>query len=420
VRNKEKAKIHIGDRIPIVNATSVPSTQGPVTTETVQYLDTGIKLEVEPTIYQSDEVAIKITMEVSDSTDQGTTTAGTTLVRVKTTNAQTSLRLKNGETQILAGLIRNDHTANVNGLPGLVDIPGAGRFFGSHKDDFSKRELVLSITPRIVRNTPYLAPHLLEYGTGTEGSLRSRPLTMQTTTADSATPVTLTAPPGTPGGASSSSGTLPVAPTRGARVSGARTPPVPQVSTPNPPATPGGNTPVAPATPAVNAATPPSTDVAAAGTPAAGATPATPGAASGGPSTLAFDGNNQLKVGQETTITLNLHAESPLVSTSFQLGFDPKLVKVEEVTEGNVLRADGVQTTFSSRIDAEGGRIIVGIARPTDNGTTGEGPLLQVKLSGVAAAESTSLRVLGFSAVAPGNRIQPVTLPQVFNLVVEP
>ncbi|HET8745252.1 MAG TPA: secretin and TonB N-terminal domain-containing protein, partial [Ramlibacter sp.] len=211
VRNKDKAKIHIGDRIPIVNATSVPSTQGPVTTETVQYLDTGIKLEVEPTIYQSDEVAIKVVLEVSDSQNAGTTNNGTTLVRVKTSNASTTLRLKNGETQILAGLIRNDHTANVDGLPGLVDIPVAGRLFGGNDDNWTKRELVLSITPRNVRNTPYLPPYQLEFPSGTEGNLRSRPLSLalqgSDTPAAGGDAVTLTAPPGSAGGSTGGAGT---------------------------------------------------------------------------------------------------------------------------------------------------------------------------------------------------------------------
>ncbi|HEY0824448.1 MAG TPA: secretin and TonB N-terminal domain-containing protein, partial [Ramlibacter sp.] len=204
VRNREKARIHIGDRIPIVNATSIPSTQGPVITETVQYLDTGIKLEVQPTVYQNEEVAINVTLEVSDSQDAGRTNSGTTLVRVKTSNAQTSLRLKNGETQILAGLIRNDHAANADAIPGLGQVPGVGRLFGQHDDTWKKRELVLSITPRIVRSTPYLAPHQLEYSSGTEASLRARPLSLQGATgpADAAAApagsgeVVLTAPPG--------------------------------------------------------------------------------------------------------------------------------------------------------------------------------------------------------------------------------
>lgn len=405
VRNKDKAKIHIGDRIPIVNATSIPSTQGPVTTETVQYLDTGIKLEVEPTIYQNDEVSIKVTLEVSDSQDAGTTRSGTTLVRVKTTNAQTSLRLKNGETQILAGLLRNDHSASADQVPGLGDLPGLGRLFGAHGDNWAKRELVLSITPRIVRNTPYLAPHILEYGSGTEASLRARPLSLQLQ-GDEAPPsaggsaVTLTAPPGpvtTP---------APAAAAR-ARAPTPRTPPSPQVSTPAAPAAPGDTT-----------ASPPVADV----------SPVKPGAAPAplptGPApaqvALVLAGANRLKVGEEATVNLQMRSDQPLVSTAFQIGFDPKAVKILEVSEGDVLAADGTRTTFSARTDANAGRVFVGVARPGgDAGTTGEGTLVQVRVQGVAAA-AAPLRVLGFSAIGPGNRILPATLPAALDIVVEP
>ena len=59
-------------------------------------------------------------------------------------------------------------------VPGLGDIPGLGRLFGSNKDDMSKSELVLAITPRIVRNLPYQSPSDMEFATGTESSLQVR------------------------------------------------------------------------------------------------------------------------------------------------------------------------------------------------------------------------------------------------------
>ena len=78
--------------------------------------------------------------------------------------------------QILAGLVRNDHGATGNKIPGLGDIPGLGRLFGSNKDNMSKSELVLAITPRIVRNLPYQSPSDMEFPTGTETSLQIRNL----------------------------------------------------------------------------------------------------------------------------------------------------------------------------------------------------------------------------------------------------
>ncbi|MNB59037.1 Type IV pilus biogenesis and competence protein PilQ precursor [compost metagenome] len=171
VSNREQARIHIGQRVPIISATSVPSTQGPVITESVTYLDVGLKLEVQPTVHLNNEVAIKIALEVSNATPLEPTRQGTIPVQVDTRNAQTSLRLHDGETQILAGLMRNDHGATGNKIPGLGDIPGIGRLFGSNKDTVGKSELVLSITPRIVRNLPYQSPSDMEFSTGTETSM---------------------------------------------------------------------------------------------------------------------------------------------------------------------------------------------------------------------------------------------------------
>lgn len=192
VSNREQARIHIGQRVPIISATSVPSTQGPVITESVTYLDVGLKLEVQPTVHLNNEVAIKIALEVSNATPLEPTRQGTIPVQVDTRNAQTTLRLHDGETQILAGLMRNDHGATGNKIPGLGDIPGLGRLFGSNKDTVGKSELVLSITPRIVRNLPYQSPSDMEFSTGTETSMhiQAPDRSMQTYSTPAPTPAT--------------------------------------------------------------------------------------------------------------------------------------------------------------------------------------------------------------------------------------
>jgi len=371
VRNKEKAKIHIGDRIPLVSATSTPSTQGPVITETVQYLDTGIKLEVESTVHQNDEVAIKISLEVSNSQDAGRTNTGTSLVRVKTSNASTVLRLKNNETQILAGLIRNDHTANADQVPGLGKIPAVGRLFGQHDDSWKKRELVLSITPRIVRNLPYMAPHLLEYASGTEASLRARPLSLQGAEGEVAA---FSAPPGNPGAGVGSGGT---------GIVGAR---------------------------------------AGVGSGGTGAIGNAPNVGSGGTGLiLAFEGANEIKIGQESTLTLTLKAERPLLSTALQIGYPANAIKILEVSEGPLLRQDDTPTTFSSRIDEAAGRIFVGLARNGSTGATGDGALVQLRVEGIAAAAAAPLQLVVFSGIGPGNKIVSAALPPALELaVVEP
>lgn len=173
VSNREQARIHIGQRVPIISATSVPSTQGPVITESITYLDVGLKLEVQPTVHLNNEVAIRISLEVSNATPLAPTQQGTIPVQVDTRNATTTLRLQDGETQILAGLVRNDNLSTGNKIPGLGDIPGFGRLFGSNKDTVGESELVLSITPRVVRNLPYQSPSDMEFSSGTESQMRA-------------------------------------------------------------------------------------------------------------------------------------------------------------------------------------------------------------------------------------------------------
>ena len=167
VRNREKAKIHVGDRVPVISA-NVPTVSGGTSTETVTYVDVGIKLEVEPNIYLEGDVAIKISLEVSSLGSATKTTNGSLVYQIGTRNTSTLLRLKDGETQLLAGLINDEDRTTINGWPGLADLPLIGRLFSSHKDDHQKTEVVLSITPHIVRNITLPAAGVTQFWSGTE------------------------------------------------------------------------------------------------------------------------------------------------------------------------------------------------------------------------------------------------------------
>ena len=167
VRNREKAKIHVGDRVPVIT-TTVPTTVGGTSSETVTYVDVGIKLEVEPNIYLEGDVAIKVALEVSSLGSATRTTNGSLVYQIGTRNTSTLLRLKDGETQLLAGLINDEDRTSINGWPGLADLPLIGRLFSSHKDDHQKTEVVLSITPHIVRNITLPAAGVTQFWSGTE------------------------------------------------------------------------------------------------------------------------------------------------------------------------------------------------------------------------------------------------------------
>lgn len=168
-RNREIAKIMIGDRVP--NFTTTSTSTGFVA-ESVQYLDIGLKLDVQPTIYLDNEVAIRINLEVSNIVSLLQTKSGTQAYQIGTRNASTVLRLKDGENQVLAGLISDEERSSGRKVPGLGQLPMLGRLFGSTLDEGQKTELVLSITPRLIRNNKRPGIELTEFSIGAESAMR--------------------------------------------------------------------------------------------------------------------------------------------------------------------------------------------------------------------------------------------------------
>ncbi len=178
-RNYEKAKVHIGDRVPVfTNAvTPIIGGTGSVVTGSVTYLDVGLKFDVEPTIYWDDEVSMKLNLEVSSIVKE--VTSGSSLsYQVGTRAASTVLRLRDGETQVLAGLISDADRESASKVPGLSSFPILGRLFSSEKIDKNKQEIALSITPHVIRHgrRPNSASSEILYGTE---SSRGIPLTVK-------------------------------------------------------------------------------------------------------------------------------------------------------------------------------------------------------------------------------------------------
>jgi general secretion pathway protein D len=175
VRNKEKAKVVIGDKVPNITTIITPGTSGGFASESINYVDVGLTLNVEPTIYLNNEVAIRISLEVSNLVDSVTTKSGSVAYRIGTRSASTMLQLKDGENQVLAGLINNEDRTSGSKVPGFGNIPILGRLFGSTRDSTDKTEIVLSITPHLVRNVLRPALSASEFSAGTETSFRRRP-----------------------------------------------------------------------------------------------------------------------------------------------------------------------------------------------------------------------------------------------------
>lgn len=169
-KNREKARILIGERLP--NITTTLNNSG-FAAESINYIEVGLKLEFEPQVFAGNEVVIRIGLEVSAAQPATISTSnGSTAYQISTRNANTALRLKDGENQILAGLIQDQDVKQTTGLPWLSSVPILGRLFGTNSDQKNKKEIVLSITPRLVRGIT--RPESVEYSAGTGSSLRGR------------------------------------------------------------------------------------------------------------------------------------------------------------------------------------------------------------------------------------------------------
>jgi general secretion pathway protein D len=179
-KNREKARVLIGEKLPVFTTTAV---QNAGVASSVSYLDVGLKLEVEPNVFLDNEVGIKVNLEVSNNLERIVGPDGSTAFRLGTRNATTQLRLRDGETQVLAGLINDNDRDTFSKVPGFGDLPGIGRAFGNTVRNRDKSEIVLLITPRVLRNiAPPDAANLI-FNAGTEASSGAPPLLFAPTAA---------------------------------------------------------------------------------------------------------------------------------------------------------------------------------------------------------------------------------------------
>jgi len=359
VRDREKAKILIGDKVPVVTTTS--SSTGFVA-ENIQYIDVGIKVDVEPDIRLHDEIGLKLGLEVSSLVSTITTANGSQAYQIGTRNFNSALLLKDGETQLLGGLISKSDTNNAARLPILGQVPLLGRLFSNENVNNGKTEVVLSITPHLVRNIRRQDPSGEAFWSGTEAALRTKPIQLRNF--DSATPA---GPSGTPA------------------------PKAPSVA-PQPPA----------AMPQV---------------PGAGA----PQAQNAAPGNLKvfWKGPAEAKVGQVITLELDLDTVDAIKTMPLQLGFNPAEFEVLAVKEGDFFGKSG-KSSFNQATDKQSGRISVGGGTDNAAGAKGSGSLLLIDLKPLQASDAASLSVIGLTPIGGTHAGGRPALPISHQLVVQP
>ncbi|HXU45792.1 MAG TPA: hypothetical protein VN783_09710 [Thermoanaerobaculia bacterium] len=176
----EKASLVIGDRVPIPLtqfSAQTPGTNGGLITAPItsfQYQDVGIRLDIEPRVHHNGEVTLKIKVEVSDISREIQAAGGQSQPVIGTRTIDTTIRLKDGETNFLAGLLRSDEKSSESGVPGLSEIPVLGRLFSNKKSDNSRTDVILTLTPHIIRNAEITADDLLPIWVGTEANISFR------------------------------------------------------------------------------------------------------------------------------------------------------------------------------------------------------------------------------------------------------
>lgn len=154
VRNNAEATLNVGDKVPI-NTTTVNTGVGTSTYSSVQYIDTGVILKVRPRVTRDGTVFLDIVQEVSsasDVPDSCNPTERNCNPRISTKKLSTEAAVQSGDTIMLAGLITDSATDGSSGIPGLSRIPVVGALFGQKTRTSRRSEVIVLLTPTIVRS----------------------------------------------------------------------------------------------------------------------------------------------------------------------------------------------------------------------------------------------------------------------------
>ncbi|HSF40542.1 MAG TPA: secretin N-terminal domain-containing protein [Thermoanaerobaculia bacterium] len=174
----EKANLVIGDRVPIplttFNTQNVGGQGGIIPITSFQYQDVGIRIDIEPRVHHNREVTLKLKVEVSNLAGSVGGSGGQSQPIIGTRTIESVIRLRDGETNFLAGLIRDDEQNTDTGVPGLSDIPILGRLFSNKRTEATRTDVILTLTPHIIRNAEITETDLEPIWVGTEQNLSFR------------------------------------------------------------------------------------------------------------------------------------------------------------------------------------------------------------------------------------------------------
>jgi len=418
-----KLTMNLGEEIPIVSTSYTPIATGGVGVNPLnsfQLKPVGINVDITPVRVTLDgDILIDLNME-SSSRQADVNVAGTNYPSFGTRKVGTRLRLRDGESNLLAGLLRDDERKSLNGFPGAIHVPVLKQLFSNNDQSVVSTDIVMLLTPHILRAPEITESDLRPIFIGSQGNLGLNgppPLIGAPQAAPpAAAPGAATPGASVPRSPASAPGAVPAgqpsAPPGTTLAAPPGSTPVPgTVVVPNPPA------PAPPPEPAPEPAAQPAAPPAAA--PAQTTPPPTGDTASinspglGAAQVLLTPPGTAFRVGAGPyTVPISITNVSRLSTITVTLTFDPALLRVRAVNEGSFMRSGGASASFNQQVAP--GRIDITITRSADStGATGTGLLAAVLFDAVGPGSAT-LSISG-SGTGPGGtpmglQFRPVTL----------
>jgi type II secretory pathway component GspD/PulD (secretin) len=418
LRGAEGTKLtaNLGDEIPVPSTTFSPLVQGgtgisPMTS--FNYRSVGVNLEVTPRVTYDGDVIVDLMVE-SSTRESDVNVAGTNLPAFGSRKVTSRMRLRDGESNLLAGLLRDDERKSLTGFPGGIHVPVIQQLFSYNDNEIAQTDIVMLLTPHIIRTQGLTEKDFqgIYIGTSQNPAIGGAPPLIapsgtEAAPASAAPPVT-SLPYGAPG--SALVGGAPVA-----NPTPQGTPIIPPGSTPIP-GTVMAPPPQAPAVPAPAPVQPAVTPAPAAPVPAGQPAPTPPPAGSAvappvvGVNTaqvLITPAQPEFRIGQGPyTVTISVANVTRVSTFSLTLTYNPAIVKMRSLQEGSFMRQGGVSAAFAHQEDTAAGRLDLAVSRAGDTiGATGSGTIAAVVFEPVAPG-SVSFRSSGVAS-GPGG---PITL----------
>jgi general secretion pathway protein D len=360
-----KAVLKIGEREPTATGSFQPGIGGvginPLVNTQFTYLDVGVNVEITPRVHDNGDVSMVVDLDISSVTGS-VNLGGISQPIIGQRKVQHSIRMHEGEVGLLGGLINQSDTKQVTGIPGLSSIPLLRRLFSGENVDRERSELMIVLIPHIVRRPELTPENIRGIAVGNATTIKLNYAAPK----PSETPAPAQANPPSPAASTPGTPLVPAAPPATVTAPPATAPPATAPPATAPPAT----------APPATAPPPPGAPAAATGTARVHFTPA----------------QVDTSQGANVVVTIALEGGTDVASAPMQIAFDPKFLRLNDITRGDFLSSDGQQPTFTKNILNDTGAATVQLGRlPGTPGVNGAGTLVTLNFQAVGKGSTAVL-----------------------------